>query len=275
MPVRQAGRGDRARSARRCERGRPGHQDPRLRPQLVRRTPTTSRRPRPARTRRPTTPTGCSRSPAGRGSPGRRTTATPATRARRPRCTSASRTRSIWFTECSGSHGPTDPPAQVFRDTLEVARPQPRARRHPQLGEVRRQLEPRAATRRRPAQRRLRHLHRRGHRRAGRHRHPQRGVLHARPPGAASCGRARSGSPARRSAPPAGTAGRWLGVPQPRRLTALVVHNENDDPRTFAVARAASSFDYTLPGGALATFTWPASKALSGGDELVDPWTPR
>ncbi len=24
----------------------------------------------------------------------------------------------IWFTECSGSHGPTDPPAQVFSDTL-------------------------------------------------------------------------------------------------------------------------------------------------------------
>ena len=38
--------------------------------------------------------------------------------------------------------------------------------------------------------------------------------------------------------------------------TALVVHNENDDPRTFAVAQGDSSFEYTLPGGALATFTW-------------------
>ena len=40
--------------------------------------------------------------------------------------------------------------------------------------------------------------------------------------------------------------------------TALVVHNENDDPRSFAVAQGGHSFDYTLPGGALATFTWPA-----------------
>ena len=27
--------------------------------------------------------------------------------------------KGIWFTECSGSHGPTDPPAQVFGDTLK------------------------------------------------------------------------------------------------------------------------------------------------------------
>ena len=27
--------------------------------------------------------------------------------------------KGIWFTECSGSHGPTDPPAQVFADTLK------------------------------------------------------------------------------------------------------------------------------------------------------------
>jgi glucosylceramidase len=39
---------------------------------------------------------------------------------------------------------------------------------------------------------------------------------------------------------------------------ALVVHNENDDPRSFAVAHGGRSFEYTLPGGALATFTWPA-----------------
>lgn len=49
----------------------------------------------------------------------------------------------------------------------------------------------------------------------------------------------------------------------PDGSTVLVVHNENDDPRSFAVSvdgRAGDrSFDYTLPGGALATFTWPAS----------------
>jgi glucosylceramidase len=71
----------------------------------------------------------------------------------------------------------------------------------------------------------------------------------------------------------------WNGMPMsaafvnPDGSTALVVHNEHDDPRSFAVAVGDRSFDYTLPGGALATFTWPASKALSGGDELVDPWT--
>ena len=27
--------------------------------------------------------------------------------------------KGVWFTECSGSHGPTDPPAQVFSDTLK------------------------------------------------------------------------------------------------------------------------------------------------------------
>jgi glucosylceramidase len=53
----------------------------------------------------------------------------------------------------------------------------------------------------------------------------------------------------------------------PDGSTALVVHNENDDPRTFAVAVGGRSFDYTLPGGALATFTWP--RGLSAGPDLV------
>ena len=51
--------------------------------------------------------------------------------------------------------------------------------------------------------------------------------------------------------------------------TALVVHNENDDPRTFAVAQGGESFDYTLPGGALATFVWRAP--LDDGYRLLDP----
>ena len=52
--------------------------------------------------------------------------------------------------------------------------------------------------------------------------------------------------------------------------TALVVHNENDEPRGFAVAQGGRSFEYTLPGGALATFTWPASRELDDGRELLD-----
>ena len=57
----------------------------------------------------------------------------------------------------------------------------------------------------------------------------------------------------------------WNGMPMssafvnPDGSTALVVHNEHDNPRTIAVAVGGQSFDYTLPGGALATFTWPAS----------------
>ncbi|MBY8879351.1 discoidin domain-containing protein [Actinacidiphila acidipaludis] len=50
----------------------------------------------------------------------------------------------------------------------------------------------------------------------------------------------------------------------PDGSTALVVHNENDNPRSFAVAVGGQSFAYTLPGGALATFTWPKSGALTG-----------
>ena len=69
----------------------------------------------------------------------------------------------------------------------------------------------------------------------------------------------------------------WNGMPMssafvnPDGSTAVVVHNEHEDPRTVAVAAGGQSFDYTLPGGALATFTWPASEVLSDGDDLVDP----
>ena len=49
----------------------------------------------------------------------------------------------------------------------------------------------------------------------------------------------------------------------PDGSTALVVHNENDDPRTFAVAVGDSYFEYTLPGGAVATFVWRPSASLT------------
>jgi hypothetical protein len=59
----------------------------------------------------------------------------------------------------------------------------------------------------------------------------------------------------------------------PDGSTAVVVHNEHDNPRSFAIAVGDHSFDYTLPGGALATFTWPATKAFDNGLTLVDPIT--
>jgi glucosylceramidase len=42
----------------------------------------------------------------------------------------------------------------------------------------------------------------------------------------------------------------------PDGSTVLVAHNENDNPATFAVREGDQAFTYTLPGGALATFTW-------------------
>jgi glucosylceramidase len=42
----------------------------------------------------------------------------------------------------------------------------------------------------------------------------------------------------------------------PDGSTVLVAHNENDNPSTFGVREGDQAFTYTLPGGALATFTW-------------------
>ena len=104
------------------------------------------------------------------------------------------------------------------------------------------------------------------HRRARADRHPRTPSTTRSATSPASCSPARCGSPAPRSARPAGTGRSWTSRSATRDgSTALVVHNENDDPRTFAVAQGGHSFDYTLPGGALATFTWPSSRALDDG----------
>jgi glucosylceramidase len=52
----------------------------------------------------------------------------------------------------------------------------------------------------------------------------------------------------------------------PDGSTVLVAHNENDNPLTFAVGEGDQAFTYTLPGGALATFTWRGY--LRGTDAL-------
>jgi glucosylceramidase len=57
----------------------------------------------------------------------------------------------------------------------------------------------------------------------------------------------------------------------PDGSAALVVHNENDAARSFAVSAGGRSFEYTLPGGSLATFTWPASRALNTDLVQLDP----
>lgn len=181
----------------------------------------------------------------------------------------------IYFTECSGSHGPTDPPEQVFSDTLRWHA------RNLALGVTRNwgrtvvnwnlaldenggphvggcdtctgvvTVGPGQQVRYNAEYYTLGHLSR-----------------FVRP------GAVRIASTS------FGTTG-WNGqimdaaFRNPDGSTALVVHNENDDPRAFAVSVNGWSFGYTLPGGALATFTWPRSPALDGGPDALDPapWT--
>jgi glucosylceramidase len=174
----------------------------------------------------------------------------------------------IWFTECSGSHGASDPPAQVFGDTLTWHS------RNLVLGVTRNwgttvvnwnlALDPTGGP------------HNNGCDTCT-------GVVTVNPDGTVTRNAeyytlghlARFVKPGavRIASTSFGTTG-WNGqimdaaFRNPDGSTALVVHNENDDPRTFAVAQGDQSFDYTLPGGSLATFTWPAAKAL-GTDQLA------
>jgi glucosylceramidase len=187
--------------------------------------------------------------------------------------------KGIWFTECSGSHGPTDPPAQVFRDTLVWHA------RNIVIGTTRNwarsvvtwnlALDPAGGP----------HLggcdtctglltvdgggyttnaeyYTIGH------------LARFVRPGAVRIASTSFGT--------TGWNGQIMDVAfrNPDGSTALVVHNENDDPRTFAVSVEGRQFEYTLPGGALATFTWPrgavprdrfAPVPLRGAGASADP----
>src|SRR6266545_922434 len=177
----------------------------------------------------------------------------------------------VYFTECSGSHGPNDPPAQVFSDTLKwharnlilgVPRNWSRTVVNWNLA-----LDPAGGP------------HVGGCDTCT-------GVITVGP-GQAVAANAEYytlGHLARFVRPGAvrvastsfGTTG-WNGqimdvaFRNPDGSTALVVHNENDDPRSFAVAAGGRTFEYTLPGGALATFTWPRSRALEDDLAQLDP----
>jgi glucosylceramidase len=61
----------------------------------------------------------------------------------------------------------------------------------------------------------------------------------------------------------------------PDGSTVLVAHNENDNPSTFSVTENGPSFDYTLPGGALATFVWQFPRQTETQFRAIDPsgWT--
>jgi glucosylceramidase len=178
--------------------------------------------------------------------------------------------KGIWFTECSGSHGASDPPAQVFSDTLKWHA------RNLVLGVTRNwgrtvinwnlALDPSGGP------------HNGGCGTCS-------GVLTVGPgdtftPDAeyftlGHLARFVSPGAVRIASTSFGTTG-WNGqimdaaFRNPDGSTALVVHNENDDPRTFAVAEGGASFTYTLPGGALATFTWPRGAAPEDHLSLLD-----
>ena len=57
----------------------------------------------------------------------------------------------------------------------------------------------------------------------------------------------------------------------PDGTTVLVAHNENDNPQAFAVSEGGRSFTYTLPGGALATFTWRGNPGGPSSLSQIDP----
>jgi glucosylceramidase len=61
----------------------------------------------------------------------------------------------------------------------------------------------------------------------------------------------------------------------PDGSTVLVAHNENDNPQAVGIREGDRGFTYTLPGGALATFTWPGSVGGRPALRQVDPsgWT--
>ncbi|GIG04213.1 discoidin domain-containing protein [Catellatospora coxensis] len=170
--------------------------------------------------------------------------------------------KGIWLTECSGSHGPDDPPAKFFRDTLvwHARTLTVGATRNHAKSVVNWNLALDAA--------------------GGPHLggcDTCTGLVTVQPDGAVTTDAeyytighlskfVRPGA-VRIASTSFGTTG-WNGqitdvaFRNPDGSTALVVHNENDDPRTFAVAVGTQQFEYTLPGGALATFTWPPSPAL-------------
>ncbi|WP_212844113.1 discoidin domain-containing protein [Catellatospora sp. IY07-71] len=170
--------------------------------------------------------------------------------------------KGIWFTECSGSHGPDDPPAKFFRETLvwharTLAIGTTRnwaksvvnwnlaldAGGGPHLGGcdtctglVTVGADGTATTNA--------EYYTIGH------------LSKFVRPGAVRIASTSFGT--------VGWNGQLMDVAfrNPDGSTALIVHNENDDPRSFAVAVGDRIIDYTLPGGALATFTWPAHPAL-------------
>ncbi|WP_410786798.1 discoidin domain-containing protein [Kribbella sp. C-35] len=164
--------------------------------------------------------------------------------------------KGIWFTECSGSHGPNDTPPQIFRGTLTWHA------RTLMLGTTRNWAK--SVVNWNIALDSTGGPHLGGCDTCT-------GLVTLQPDGSVSTdaeyytighlskfvkpGAVRIGSTSY------GTTG-WNGqlmsaaFRNPDGTTALLVHNENDEPRSFAVAVGDESFEYELPGGSIATYTW-------------------
>ena len=176
----------------------------------------------------------------------------------------------LWFTECSGSHGASDPPAQYFSDTLKWHS------RNLVMGVTRNwsstvvnwnlaldptggphnggcdtctgvvTVGPKSTVTRNAEYYTLDHLAR------------------FVDPGAERIASTSYGT--------TGWNGKVMSVAfrNPDGRIVLVAHNENDEPSDVGVAQGDQSFDYRLPGGALATFVWDDSDVLDDGYDLVD-----
>ncbi|WP_432825135.1 discoidin domain-containing protein [Dactylosporangium sp. CA-092794] len=177
--------------------------------------------------------------------------------------------RGIWFTECSGSHGPSDTPAQYFTDTLKWHA------RTITVGVTRNWAKSAVTWNLALDATGGPHLGGCG---------TCTGLITVQPDGTWTTDAeyytighlakfVRPGA-VRIASTNFGTTG-WNGeitdvaFRNPDGSTVLVVHNENDAPRSFTVAAGARSFDYTLPGGSLATFTWPRDRAFDDGLRLL------
>ena len=168
-----------------------------------------------------------------------------------------SRTRASGSPSAPARTGRTTPREQIFRGTLTWHARTLMHRHHPQLGQVGGQLEHRARLHRRPAPRRLRHLHRPGHVQPDGTVTHRRRVLHDRPPVEV---RAARRGPDREHVVRHDRVERAVDgrrVPQPGRLDRARRAQRERRPADFAVAVGDQRFEYTLPGGAVATFTWP------------------
>ncbi|MDQ1726991.1 MAG: glucosylceramidase [Frankiaceae bacterium] len=170
--------------------------------------------------------------------------------------------KGIWFTECSGSHGPTDTPAQYFSDTLKWHA------RTITVGTTRNWAKSVVAWNIA--------LDSSG----GPHNggcDTCTGLVTVQPNGSVTMNAeyytighlskfVKPGA-VRIASTSFGTTG-WNGqvtdvaFRNPDGSTALIAHNENDDPREITVAVGNQSFNYTLPGGSLVTFTWPRTRGL-------------